>query len=118
MYGLKHSLRAWFHKFTTFVRFQGFTQGHSDHKLFTKWSLCKKIVLIVYVDNILLSGDDTTLITWLKKKMANEFEIKDLGNLNYFLGIGGKIKGKDLCYTVEIHPWPVKRNKYDWMYTC
>ena len=44
-------------------------------------------VLIVYVDDIVLSGDDAVEIIQLKKKMGNEFEIKDLENLKYFLGI-------------------------------
>lgn len=88
LYGLKQSPRAWFERFTTFVKSQGFTQGHSNHTLFTKRSVSGKIaVLIVYVDDIVLSRDDIAEITRLKKKMADEFEIKDLGNLKYFLGM-------------------------------
>ncbi|XP_038881677.1 uncharacterized mitochondrial protein AtMg00810-like [Benincasa hispida] len=45
----------------------------------------KIVVLIVCVDDIVLSGDDTVEIIRLKKKMTNEFVIKDLGNLKYFL---------------------------------
>ena len=47
----------------------------------------KVAVLIVYVDDIVLSGDDTAEINKLKQKMADEFEINDLGNLKYFLGM-------------------------------
>ena len=43
-------------------------------------------MLIVYVDDIVLFGNDTAEIIQLKKKMGDEFEIKDLGNLKYFLG--------------------------------
>ncbi|TYK26681.1 Cysteine-rich RLK (receptor-like protein kinase) 8 [Cucumis melo var. makuwa] len=64
----------------------GYNQGHSDHTLFTKVSKIGKIaILIVYVDDIVLSEDDTVEIIQLKKKMEDEFEIKDLGNLKYFL---------------------------------
>ena len=42
-------------------------------------------MLIVYVNDIVLSEDDTVEIIQLKKKMGDEFEIKDLGNLMYFL---------------------------------
>ncbi|KAA0052310.1 reverse transcriptase [Cucumis melo var. makuwa] len=46
-------------RFTTFVKSQGYNQGHSDHTLFTKVSETRKIaVLIIYVDDIVLSGDD------------------------------------------------------------
>ncbi|TYK30560.1 putative inactive tRNA-specific adenosine deaminase-like protein 3 isoform X6 [Cucumis melo var. makuwa] len=75
-------------QFTTFVKFRGYSQGHSDHTLFTKVSETGKIaVLIVYVDDIILSGDDQAEIRQLKHQMGNEFEIKDLGNLKYFLGM-------------------------------
>ncbi|KAL0536844.1 hypothetical protein IC582_025807 [Cucumis melo] len=88
LYGLKQSPRAWFDKFTTFVKSQGYNQGHSDHTLFTKASKTGKIaILIVYVDDIVLTGDDQTKIRQLKQIMGDEFEIKDLGNLKYFLGM-------------------------------
>ncbi|KAL4025768.1 hypothetical protein IC575_014173 [Cucumis melo] len=88
LYGLKQSPRAWFDRFTTFVKSQGYSQGHSDHTLFTKTSKTRKIaILIVYVDDIVLTGDDQTEISQLKQRMGDEFEIKDLGNLKYFLGI-------------------------------
>ncbi|KAA0049857.1 Beta-galactosidase [Cucumis melo var. makuwa] len=88
LYGLKQSPRAWFDRFTIFVKSQGYSQGHSDHTLFTKASKTGKIAfLIVYVDDIVLTGDDQTEISQLKQKMGDEFEIKDLGNLKYFLGM-------------------------------
>lgn len=58
-YGLKQLPRAWFDRFTTFVKIQGYTQGHSDHILFFKRSTIGCLaILIVYVDDIVLSGDD------------------------------------------------------------
>ncbi|KAA0047701.1 putative mitochondrial protein [Cucumis melo var. makuwa] len=55
-----------------------------------KWVFTLKYradVLIVYADDIVLSRDDTDEIVQLKKKMGFEFEIKDLRNLKYFLGM-------------------------------
>ncbi|KAA0036613.1 reverse transcriptase [Cucumis melo var. makuwa] len=75
-------------RFTTFVKSQGYNQGHSDHTLFTKVSKTGKIaILIVYIDDIVLTGDDQTKISQLKQKMSDEFAIKDLENLKYFLGM-------------------------------
>ncbi|KAL0551185.1 hypothetical protein IC582_010271 [Cucumis melo] len=86
LYGLKQSPRAWFDRFTTFVKFQGYNQGHADHTLFTKASKTGNIaILIVYVDDIVLTRDDQTEISQLKQRMGDEFEIQDLGNLKYFL---------------------------------
>ncbi|KAA0051457.1 putative mitochondrial protein [Cucumis melo var. makuwa] len=73
-------------RFTTFIKSQVYNQGHSDHTLFTKVSKTGKIeIRIVYVDDIVLSRDDTNEIIQLKKKMGFEFEIKDLEKLKYFL---------------------------------
>ena len=86
LYRLKQSPHAWFYKFTIVVKAQGYTQGQSDHTLFYKYVNAEKIaILIVYVDNIIITGSDEGELAWLKRKLATEFEIKDLGHLKYFL---------------------------------
>lgn len=58
LYGLKQSPRAWFHRFTTVLKEDGYTQGQADHTLFVKHAEEGKItVLIVYVDDIVLTGN-------------------------------------------------------------
>ncbi|XP_058780011.1 uncharacterized mitochondrial protein AtMg00810-like [Vicia villosa] len=47
----------------------------------------KLAALIVYVDDIVLTGDDTVEMARVKEKLAVDFEIKDLGSMRYFLGI-------------------------------
>ncbi|KAA0047348.1 reverse transcriptase [Cucumis melo var. makuwa] len=75
-------------RFTTFVKSQGYSQGHSDHTLFTKVSKTWKIaILIVYLDDIILTGNNQTEISQLKQRMDDEFEINNLRNLKYFLGM-------------------------------
>ncbi|RVW92733.1 Retrovirus-related Pol polyprotein from transposon RE1 [Vitis vinifera] len=87
LYGLKQSPRAWFDKFAKSVRKQGYTQCQADHTLFVKFSSEKKIaVLIVYVDDIILTGDYEEELLGMKKQLAKEFEIKDLDYLRYFFG--------------------------------
>ncbi|KAK8957122.1 hypothetical protein KSP39_PZI000020 [Platanthera zijinensis] len=65
----------------------GYKQGHSDHTLFVKRNEGKIVVLIVYVDDIVITGNDTDEISKLKGLLSAEFEVKDLGRLRYFLGI-------------------------------
>uniref|UniRef100_A0A2N9HEH7 Integrase catalytic domain-containing protein n=1 Tax=Fagus sylvatica TaxID=28930 RepID=A0A2N9HEH7_FAGSY len=88
LYGLKQSPRAWFGRFTHSMRKYGYHQSQSDHTLFLKHSNEGKVTaLIVYVDDIVVTGNDIMEMGKLKTYLAKEFEIKDLGTLRYFLGI-------------------------------
>ena len=88
LYGLKQSPRAWFERFSKVVKKFGFLQSQADHTLFYRHSKEGKVaILIVYVDDIILIGDDCGGLENSKKFLAKEFEIKDLGNLKYFLGM-------------------------------
>src|SRR3954466_4462799 len=87
LYGLKQSPRAWFDRFRlAMIRF-GYHQSSSDHTLFIRRKDSRTTLLIVYVDDIVLTGNDTGEMSRLKEQLAEEFEIKDLGVLRYFLGI-------------------------------
>ncbi|CAH9105932.1 unnamed protein product, partial [Cuscuta epithymum] len=100
LYGLKQSPRAWFGRFEKTVKKRGYTQAQSDHTLFYKHSAEGKVaVLIVYVDDIVLTGDDQGELAALKNFLAQQFEIKDLGNLKYFLGmeVARSQKGIMIC---------------------
>lgn len=88
LYGLKQSLRAWFERFGNVVRRHGFLQSQADHTLFFKHSTKGKItILIVYIDEIIMTRDDLFEINKLKNKLEAKFDIKDLGKLRYFLGM-------------------------------
>jgi Reverse transcriptase (RNA-dependent DNA polymerase) len=65
----------------------GYTQSDSDHTLFYRKRQEKIAVLIIYVDDMIITGDDQDEIDRLEKKLFEEFEMKDLGGLKYFLGI-------------------------------
>lgn len=62
-------------------------QAQTDHTLFFKHQNSKITILIVYVDDIILTGDDNGEMERLKQNLVSEFEIKDLGSLRYFLGM-------------------------------
>ena len=77
LYGLKQSPRAWFDKFTKTVQ-HGYSQCQTDHILFVKFSTENRIaILIVYVDDIILTGNHEEELDRLKTLLAKEFEIKD-----------------------------------------
>ena len=86
LYGLKQSPRAWFDRFASTLIANGYLQCQADHTLFVKGgSGGKMVILIVYVDDIILTGDDSEEILNLKKLLPIEFEIKDLKTVKYFL---------------------------------
>jgi hypothetical protein len=87
LYGLKQSPRAWFGRFSMAMRKYGFKQSNSDHTLFIKHKGSKVTALIVYVDDMIITGDDEEEISRLQKALATDFEMKNLGGLKYFLGI-------------------------------
>ena len=88
LYGLKQSPRAWFSRFSTVLVEFGMIRSTSDHSVFYKHtSEGKCIYLIVYVDDIVITGNDQDGITQLKAHLFKHFQTKDLGLLRYFLGI-------------------------------
>ena len=88
LYGLKQSPREWFERFTQAMKKQSFQQLHADHTHFYKHSKSgKRTILIVYIDDIIIIGDDYDEMEQLKEFLSEEFELKDLGTLKYFLGM-------------------------------
>ena len=88
LYSLKQSPRAWFERFREAVKNCGYCQSQTDHTIFYKHRKNGKIViLIVYVGDIVLTDSDKEELDRLKRRLAMEFEIKDLGALEYFLGM-------------------------------
>jgi hypothetical protein len=87
LYGLKQSPRAWFDRFRRALCGMGYKQCNGDHTVFYRHSGRRITILAVYVDDIIITGDDEVEIKCLKTNLSKEFEVKDLGQLKYFLGI-------------------------------
>jgi len=87
LYGLKQSPRAWFDRFRRAVCGMGYTQCNGDHTVFYKHRGTFITIMAVYVDDIVITGDDVEEIKCLKENLGKAFEVKDLGPLRYFFGI-------------------------------
>ncbi|KAM7510811.1 hypothetical protein LguiB_009686 [Lonicera macranthoides] len=87
LYGLKQAPRAWFKKFSTVVLDHGFSQSIHDLAMFTSSSPQGIVILLIYVDDMIITWDDLDGICRLKAYLCSCFEMKDLGTLRYFLGI-------------------------------
>ena len=88
LYGLKHSPRAWFGRFSSVVQEFGMLRSTADHSVFYHHNSSGQcIYLVVYVDEIVITGSDQDGIQKLKQHLFTHFQTKDLGKLKYFLGI-------------------------------
>jgi hypothetical protein len=87
LYGLKQAPRAWNERFTAFLPSVGFKCSNADPSLFVKVSGSSHVYLLLYVDDIIITGDSEDLITEVKHALQTEFDMKDLGPLHYFLGL-------------------------------
>ncbi|KAJ0771566.1 putative RNA-directed DNA polymerase [Helianthus annuus] len=87
IYGLKQSPRAWFGKIAEFLELNGFKLTHADSSLFVKKLGAQVVVVLVYVDDLIITGDVQEEITQLKANLCVRFKMKDLGRLVHFLGL-------------------------------
>eukprot|EP00253_Pinus_taeda_P010775 PITA_10775 len=87
MYGLKQSPRMWYQKFDTFIQRLGFTRSKADHCVYFKLIGDHAIYLVLYVDDMLLVGNDKDIIQDLKAHLSSKLNMKDLGAANYILGM-------------------------------
>ncbi|RVW44971.1 Retrovirus-related Pol polyprotein from transposon RE1 [Vitis vinifera] len=87
LYGLKQASRQWFAKFSEAIQSVGYAQSRADYSLFTRKQGKSFIAILIYVDDILITGNDPVSIVATKKFLHSHFHLKDLGDLKYFLGI-------------------------------
>jgi protein associated with RNAse G/E len=86
LYGLKQAPRAWYGRIDSFLTSLGFTKSKVDYNLYFKVMNDEPVILLLYVDDLFLTGEEN-LITDCKKKLVAEFVMKDLGLMHYFLGL-------------------------------
>jgi hypothetical protein len=88
IYGLKQAPRAWYSKINLFFHTHGLVRSEADHNLY--FSISREglyVILILYVDDILLTGDNTQKIRGLEEKMEKFFETSRLGLACLYLRI-------------------------------
>lgn len=87
IYGLKQASRQWFAKLAQELLFLGYYQSKNDYSLFIKKQANDMTFIAIYVDDIIVTGNNPIEVTKVKEHLDSTFSIKDLGRLNYFLGI-------------------------------
>lgn len=86
LYGLKQASRQWNHKLSHVITSAGFKQTHSDHSLFVRYVDKIYLAILVYVDDILIVGNDAAAVEEFKSVLKSAFKLRDLGQAKYFFG--------------------------------
>ncbi|XP_066348760.1 chaperone protein dnaJ A6-like isoform X2 [Miscanthus floridulus] len=87
IYGLKQASRQWYLKFDSTIRKFGFQKNVEDNCVYVKVKNEKYIFLVLYVDDILLASSDVNLLLETKKFLSSKFDMKNLGEASFVLGI-------------------------------
>ena len=87
LYGLKQSPRAWYDKIDAALKRVGLHRSKSDGNLYYMHRQGETIILLLYVDDLFITGSSDRLISWLKDFLHNEFDMTDLGKVRRYLGI-------------------------------
>lgn len=85
LYGLKQAARDWNLLCKKHLLIWGLTQSKSDPCVYTNHS--RKLIVIVYVDDILVAAASLDNVSWFKNQVAQRFKTKDLGEIEKVLGI-------------------------------
>ena len=87
LYGLKQSGRNWNALLHAYLTENGFKQNPADNCQYTKENQNEKVIVIVWVDDLIIAGNNEEVVKCVKRMLTERFKMKDLGRLNYFLGI-------------------------------
>eukprot|EP00253_Pinus_taeda_P023353 PITA_23353 len=87
LYGLKQAPQAWYMKIDQYLTDHGFQRSPSDANLYIKHTGDDILFLVVYVDDLIITGSSAHLIQGIKQDLCRNFDMTDLGLLHYCLGI-------------------------------
>lgn len=87
IYGLKQAARVWNEQLNDILQNLGFKQSEADLCLYIKIELEGALYIVVYVNDLLIAGKTVKQIQSIAENLSQHFKLKDLGNLNHYLGI-------------------------------
>ena len=87
LYGLKQSPKAWYDRISAWLCNHGLTRSKSDPNMYYSKNDHRIVILLLYVDDLLITGNDDKAINTLKQRLQHEFEMTDLGEAQQYLGV-------------------------------
>ena len=87
LYGLKQAPRAWYSRIDGYFKKEGFEKCFCEHTLFIKKEEQGVLVVSLYVDDLIYTGNSEAMLAQFKVSMMEEFAMSDLGKMKFFLGV-------------------------------
>lgn len=87
LYGLKQAPRAWYERFSNYLIGIGFQRTYADSSLFIHFYRGSIAILLLHVDDLVITGNDNHYVTLLISQLHTMFEMKNSGPLHHFLGV-------------------------------
>ncbi|KAK6123269.1 hypothetical protein DH2020_042997 [Rehmannia glutinosa] len=87
LYGLKQAPRAWNSRIDKYLQENGFTKCPHEHALYVKVRKNDVLIVCLYVDDLIFTGNNPNMFEEFKKAMTREFEMTDIGVMAYYLGV-------------------------------
>ena len=98
LYGLRQAPRAWYAKLDSSLIELGFQRSTFEHTVYLRDTGDRRLVVGVYVDDLVITGGNDDDISAFKEEMKSKFQMSDLGLLHYYLGL--KVTQSDTGITV------------------
>jgi hypothetical protein len=87
LYGLKQALRAWYNRLHSHLLSSGFERSMNEVTLYVKHIGKNKLIVLVYIDDLLITCEKEQLVEEFKANIKDKFEMNELGSMTYFLGM-------------------------------
>ena len=87
LYGLKQGPRAWYNKIEGYFMREGFEKCYCEHTLIVKKEQGDILIVSLYVDDLIYTGNSDSLLEDFKESMMEEFTMTDLGRMRFFVGV-------------------------------
>ncbi|KAK2411591.1 putative mitochondrial protein [Trifolium repens] len=101
LYGLKQAPRAWNARIDKYFQEKNFIKCPYEHALYIKAQGGDILIVCLYVDDLIFTGNNPTMFEVFKKEMTKEFEMTDIGLMSYYLGIEVKQEDQGILITQE-----------------
>jgi hypothetical protein len=87
LYGLKQAPRAWYAKMDSYLLSHNFVCCNSDQNVYMLRTTDSLLLLVLYVDDLFITGSSTSVIVAVKRILHDRFLMMDMGPLHFFLGL-------------------------------